>query len=149
MHFVHCERNQIVAESAILLLFFDILCCFGFHNKYFKPCTTQNCSKIGEFAESATVFAESRTVCGIHKQILRHEYSYIELLRNPQLKAESANCKWNSHFVCGFHLKLLISLTFWEFHLHFTESAYSCSRTTSYICLLRNPQQKNVPTKFP
>ena len=41
--------------------------------------------KLGEFAEFATVSAESRTVCGIHKRIIKHANSYIELLRNPQL----------------------------------------------------------------
>ena len=41
--------------------------------------------KVGEFAEFATVFAESRTVCGIHKQMIKHLYQEIELLRKPQL----------------------------------------------------------------
>ena len=60
MHSVYCKQNpqqakiRFVAESATLLLFFDILCCFGLQ-------------KVGEFAESTTVFAESRTVCENHK----------------------------------------------------------------------------------
>ena len=29
---------------------------------------------VGVFAESATVFAEPKTVCGIHKQMLKHLY---------------------------------------------------------------------------
>ena len=41
--------------------------------------------KIGEFAESATVIAESKTFCRIHKQLIKHLYRSIELLRNPQL----------------------------------------------------------------
>ena len=41
--------------------------------------------KIGEYADFANLFVESRTVCGTHKQIKRLQYSYNELLRNPQL----------------------------------------------------------------
>ena len=73
---VHCTRIpqiKFVAVSATLLLFFDF-CCFWI----VAP-------KIGEFADSAIVFAESRTVCGIRQQITRRVYSYIELLRNWQL----------------------------------------------------------------
>ena len=39
MHSLHCKRNpqqaknRFVAESATLLLFFDLLCCFGFHKQ--------------------------------------------------------------------------------------------------------------------
>ena len=44
-------------------------------NNYSKHCSSENCSKKDAFAESATVFAESRTACGVHKQTIRHVYS--------------------------------------------------------------------------
>ena len=71
------------------LIFFAV---FDSRNKHLKYCTAQNCSKIGKFG----------TVYGTHKRIIRHMYSYIQLFRNLQLQAESANGKWNPHFVCGF-----------------------------------------------
>ena len=58
MHFVNCMRipqqanNRIVAESAILLFFFDLLRCFEFHGLIAKYCIAQNCSKTYSFAES-------------------------------------------------------------------------------------------------
>ena len=42
MHFVNCERIpqqakiRFVAESATLLFFFDLFCCFGFHGQIAK-----------------------------------------------------------------------------------------------------------------
>ena len=39
VHSLHCKRNpqqaksRFVAEPAALLLFFDLLCCFGFHKQ--------------------------------------------------------------------------------------------------------------------
>ena len=41
-------------------------------NKNLKTVPLKIIAKIGKIAEAATVFAESRTVCGIHKQILKH-----------------------------------------------------------------------------
>ena len=80
MHFAHSKRYpqqvkiKFVAESAKLLLFFDHLCCLiifaGYNNVPLKMAP-----QIGKFAESATEFAESRTVCGIHRQIIRQMYS--------------------------------------------------------------------------
>ena len=82
------------------LIFFAVL---DSTNKYLKHCTVQNLSKKGEFAESLTVFRESsRRLCGIHKQIMRHVYSSIELLRIRKLLVESATCKWNPQLVSGF-----------------------------------------------
>ena len=62
---------------------------------------------------------------------------------------ESAICKWNPHFVCSdFHLYLRIPHTFCGFHLHFAKPlTVAESRTTSYICLLQNPQQHNCADK--
>ena len=106
MHSLHCKRNpqqakiRFVAESAALLLFFDLRCCFGFLN-YLNHCTAQNCSKNRRvcgirlhlriphtnFADSLT-FADSTyilriplTFCGIHLQ-----------LRNPEELAIFACC---------------------------------------------------------
>ena len=45
------------------LIFFAVL---DFTNKYLKHCTAQNRSK--------NTFAESRTICRIHKQIIGHVY---------------------------------------------------------------------------
>ena len=90
---------------------------------------------IGEFEESATVFAESRTVCGIHQQIIRHVDSYIELLRNPQI-------------VSGI-LKLYVES---RFHLHFVDATYILRnlhkepQATFACCGIRNIT--SVPTKI-
>ena len=73
MHSVVCKRIpqqaqiRFVAECATLLHFFDLICCFGFHKQIPKTLMFKVTPKISEFAESATVFAEPRTVCGIHK----------------------------------------------------------------------------------
>ena len=54
INYVHCKRIpqqaqiRFVVESATLLHFIDLLCCFGSTNKYLKQCTVQNCSKILE-----------------------------------------------------------------------------------------------------
>ena len=115
------------------------------------------------------MFAESRTIRGIHKQILRHVYSYIELLRNPQLLAESAiykwnpklqvesaNCKWNPQTVSRIRFCLRIPL-------EFADSTYNLRIPLTFCGIslqLRNPERlatfaccrfrnkTNVPTKF-
>ena len=78
--FRYRSKSNLSQHCYFSLIFFAVS---DSRNKYLKPCTAQNCSKIGEicemvteFAKSATVFAESRTVCGIHKQIIRHVYLY-------------------------------------------------------------------------
>ena len=64
VHSLHCERNKqqakirFVAESATLLLFFDLLCC----------CTAQNCSK-------------NKQICGIRNCICGIQNSLL----NPQI----------------------------------------------------------------
>ena len=81
VYFVHCKRIpqqakvRFVAESATLLVFFDLLRCFGFDKQIPKTLPLKIAPKIGDFAESATVFAESRSICRIHKQTIRHLYS--------------------------------------------------------------------------
>ena len=107
VHFMHCKRIpqqakiRSVAESATLLLFFDLLRCFEFNKQIPKTLYRSKSLHKKGFAESATVFAESRIVCGIHKQIIRHLYTSVaQFKRNPQI--------WNPHFVCGFRLHICI-----------------------------------------
>ena len=112
MHLVHCKRIleqakiRFVAESTTLFLFFDLLCCFGFHKHYcLKSVQKGNFAESAiKFVESATKFAESGTVCGIHKQIIINVLSKFKrqnkcadklyvtgvCTRNPQ-----KCCRWN------------------------------------------------------
>ena len=76
---VHCKwipqqaKLRFVAEFASLLLFFDLHCCFGFQKQKLRKINLLKIDpKLGAIAESATVFAESRIVCGIHNQAQRH-----------------------------------------------------------------------------
>ena len=92
MHFVNCKRIpqqakiRFVAESATLIFFFDLLCCFGFHGRIAK---TMRCSKSLE--KQATLrntqqnVCNPEPVCGIHEQIIIHVLSKLKLSRNPQL----------------------------------------------------------------
>ena len=74
MHSLHCKRNpqqakiRFVAKSATLLIFFDLLCCFGFHKQ--RPKQT---------------FADSTYICGFDLHFA--DFTYI--LRNPLTVAES------------------------------------------------------------
>ena len=67
MHSLHCKRHP--QPCYFSLIFYAVS---DSTNKYLNHCTAQNRSKIGEVAESATVFAEFRTVCGIQKQMIKH-----------------------------------------------------------------------------
>ena len=81
MRFVHVKqipqqaKIRFVSESATLLDFFIFCAVLDSTNKYLKHCTAQNCSKMADFAEPQPYFVES------------------------------AICKWNPHFVCGFRLR--------------------------------------------
>ena len=105
LYFVNGIRNR--PKSDLLrnpqhflfsLMFFDVL---DTTNKHLKYCTAQNRSKNRQFCGIRNFIWGSKTVCGIHKQIRRHVYSYMELLRNPQLQAESANCTRSPQIVNG------------------------------------------------
>ena len=99
VHFVNCKRIpqeakiRFVAESASLLIFFDLLCCFGFHGQKAK---TLYCSK--SLQKQATLqnlqqnVWNQEPVCGIHEQIIIYVFSKPKMSRNPQLSVESANC---------------------------------------------------------
>ena len=72
-------------EIRNIATFLDLRGCFGFHKQIPKTLWRSKSLQNSEYAESATVFAESKTICGIHKQIIRQVYVSIELLRKPQL----------------------------------------------------------------
>ena len=62
VHFVNYKRIpqqtkiRFIVESATLLFFFDLLCCFGFH---VQIATTLYCSKL----------LQNRQLCGIHDKM--------------------------------------------------------------------------------
>ena len=53
------QEKSDLARDPQQCFFFHLLCCFAFHKEIAKlqRYTAQNCSKIGDLAESATVFA--------------------------------------------------------------------------------------------
>ena len=113
VHSVPCKRilqqDQIrfVAESATLLFFFDLLCCFGFHNKYLKHCTVQ--------------IRSETYICGSHLE-----------LRNPEQLAIFACCGIRNKlnvptkftlqvYVLGIHVNFVSGI-----HLHFGTCLNTC-----------------------
>ena len=72
----HQAKIRFVSESAILLLFFDLLCCFGLNKQLAE---TLHFSKL---LQNRRICG---TVCGIQKPITNYVYSKVDLLRNPQL----------------------------------------------------------------
>ena len=99
-YFVSCKlnlklvKNRLVAESAILLTFFDFLGCLGFHEQV------------------ATV---------VYKRIV-NKYIYRKIIiRN--MKEESANCKPNPQNVSGIRMHLRTPLTMCGIPSHFVDSA--------------------------
>ena len=68
---------------------------------------------------------------------------------------QPANCKWNLQIVSGIRILFADSTYICGFHLDFADSTYilrnplivANSRTTSYICLLRNPLQNKYADK--
>ena len=108
MQFLHCKQNSHCKQNQNCRGIRNIATFILSSLLFWIPQTnTENivpfkkAPKIGEFAESATILVESRTIFGIHKQIRRHVYNSIELSRNPQLYVESANCKCNPQIVGG------------------------------------------------
>ena len=63
-------ENRSAVHFATLLVFFDLLCCFGFREQFTKNYFAQNCSNAGKFEESATKLAK---------------FCYIRTLRNLRL----------------------------------------------------------------
>ena len=92
MHFVNCGRIpqqakiKFVAESATLLFFFDLLCCFGFHGQIAK---ILHCSKL--LQKQAILWnpqqnvGNSKPICGINEQTILYVFSNFKLYRNLQL----------------------------------------------------------------
>ena len=94
MHFVHCKRipeqakMRFVAESTTLLLFFDLLCSFGFHKQIAKTLYCLQSLQNRQFCGICNI------ICGIHNQVIHlrnplavaesRTTSYILLLRNPR-----------------------------------------------------------------
>ena len=66
------DLSQSSQHCYFSVIFFAVL---DSTNKYLKIVSLKIAGKIGEFAESATVFAESRSICGIHNQIIGPVYS--------------------------------------------------------------------------
>ena len=76
VHFVHCKRIpehakiRFNAESTTLLLFFDLLCCFGFHKQIAKTLyclkSLQKQAILRNFAEQA-IFRPSRPKFGMFR----------------------------------------------------------------------------------
>ena len=110
VHFVKYKRTpqqakfRFFLESTTLLVFFDLLRCFGFHGKIVKTLLLKIAPKRIKFAESATKFVASATnfaasgiVCGIHGQIEIYVFGNLKLSWNPLLWVETANCKRNPH----------------------------------------------------
>ena len=93
LHFVIGKRIpqqakfRFVAEAASLLLFFDFFAVFFSKNNV----PLKIAPKIGNFTESATIFAETGTVYGIHKQIKTYKNKKSSRIHN---------CKRNPHSVC-------------------------------------------------
>ena len=96
-------------------------------NKYLKLCTAQNRST------NRQTWGIRNCICGIQNNLWHPQTNNKTCVC---LLVESANFKWNYHFVCEFHLSLRNSLTVAE------------SRTTSHIYLLRHPQQNKCADKF-
>ena len=88
MHFVNCMRipqqakNRIVAESAILLFFFDLLRCFEFHGLIAKYCIAQNCSKTYSFAESIKLNKQHSLVDLHRPKMLIIQFHTLSLWKN-------------------------------------------------------------------
>ena len=74
--------------------------------------------------------------CSFASSVINKNAGSTYNLRNPLTFADSA------YKFCGFHLNLRIPLTLCGIHL------VAEARTTSYICLLRNPQQNKCAEKM-
>ena len=142
VHSVHCKRNpqqakyRFVAVPATSLLFFDLLCCFGFQNKYVKYCTAQNRSK-------------NRQICEIQISLWNPQTNDKTFVSLNWAVAESTTVSGIRKFAdsayrfCGFHLHLRIPLTFCGIHLQLRNPK---QRRIFACCGIRN--KTNVPTKF-
>ena len=98
MHFANCKwipqqaKNIIVAESATLLFFFDLLCCFEFHGQIAKThYRSKTCRKLLE---------KQKTL----RSLLQSLWNPQQILRNPGFMCfVNLRClwirsgKWNPH----------------------------------------------------
>ena len=77
-------RNRSKSDSVFVVL--------DSTNKRPKHCTGQNRSKNRQICGFRSCICRIQNSFWNPQQTIRHMYSYIEWLRNPELRAESANC---------------------------------------------------------